>query len=374
MSTSKTPQHKPLAARLSRALLAGAAVIALAPISQMTHAQTTLVVTAPIVDHAEQTAYPIVLVTGLTGSPVSATGAHYWFNMDTALAAHGAAVYVPDLSNFQGEEGPNGRGEELLKAVEAIVAETGAKKVNLIGHSQGGLSSRYVAYVRPDLVASVTTFDTPHWGTTVADLVQNLFNIDPTGIAENDVVGPLVNALFAQFGGGGQTDQDSAAALAQLTTAGTGQFDADIPSAGLGSFANCTTGSPTETLSYNGGTYTHTLWSVTGTAVQPTPLLVIPGYDDSEEIADPVIIESPEHDGLDTTGGYMLSQTISKPIQEPNDGVVSQCSAMFGNVLNKNYHWVHTDAVDSGGYLGAYAENPIQVILAQASRLKGLGD
>src|SRR3546814_16858781 len=37
-------------------------------------------------------------------------------------------------------------------------------KFNLIGHSQGGLDIRYVAAVRPDLVASLTTVGSPHKG------------------------------------------------------------------------------------------------------------------------------------------------------------------------------------------------------------------
>ncbi|VEB43459.1 Lactonizing lipase precursor [Chromobacterium violaceum] len=49
------------------------------------------------------------------------------------------------------------RGEQLLQQVRRILAITGAQKVNLIGHSQGAPTARYVAGVRPDLVASVTT-------------------------------------------------------------------------------------------------------------------------------------------------------------------------------------------------------------------------
>jgi triacylglycerol lipase len=47
--------------------------------------------------------------------------------------------------------------------------------VNLIGHSHGGLDVRYVAAVRPDLVASVTSVGTPHKGADLADfLVANV--------------------------------------------------------------------------------------------------------------------------------------------------------------------------------------------------------
>lgn len=65
------------------------------------------------------------------------------------------------------------RGEALLAQIEDIVAQTGKGKVHLIGHSHGGLDVRYVAAVRPDLVASVTTVGTPHKGAELADFLRN---------------------------------------------------------------------------------------------------------------------------------------------------------------------------------------------------------
>ena len=64
------------------------------------------------------------------------------------------AVYVTEVSQLNTSEL---RGEELLAQVEEIVAISGKPKVNLIGHSQGGPTIRYVAGVRPDLIASVTS-------------------------------------------------------------------------------------------------------------------------------------------------------------------------------------------------------------------------
>ena len=58
-----------------------------------------------------------------------------------------AQVFTPAVDPFNDSET---RGEELLAHVEQILADTGAAKVNLIGHSQGGLDSRYVAHQRPD--------------------------------------------------------------------------------------------------------------------------------------------------------------------------------------------------------------------------------
>ncbi|WP_306462787.1 esterase/lipase family protein, partial [Klebsiella pneumoniae] len=71
--------------------------------------------------------------------------------------------------------------------MESLLAVTGAKKVNLIGHSHGGPTIRYVASVRPDLVASVTSIGGVHKGSAVADLVRGVI---PSGsVSEQVAVG-----------------------------------------------------------------------------------------------------------------------------------------------------------------------------------------
>lgn len=47
-------------------------------------------------------------------------------------------------------------------------------KVNIIGHSKGGLDTREMLYLYPtmkDKIASITTMATPHRGTALADWV-----------------------------------------------------------------------------------------------------------------------------------------------------------------------------------------------------------
>jgi triacylglycerol lipase len=127
-----------------------AAVLSL-PATGLTFADT-----ANGADTYAATRYPIVLVHGLTGTDKYANLLDYWYGIPSDLEAHGANVFVANLSAFQSDLGPKGRGEQLLAFVKQVVAATGAQKVNLIGHSQGGLTSRYVAAVEPELVASVT--------------------------------------------------------------------------------------------------------------------------------------------------------------------------------------------------------------------------
>ena len=88
----------------------------------------------------------------------SLLGIDYWYGIPSALRRDGAQVYITEVSQLNTSEL---RGEELLAQVEEIVAISGKPKVNLIGHSQGGPDIRYVAGVRPDLIASVTSVGAP---------------------------------------------------------------------------------------------------------------------------------------------------------------------------------------------------------------------
>lgn len=90
-------------------------------------------------------------------------GVDYWFGIPNALRRDGAQVYVTEVSQLDTSEV---RGEQLLQQVEEIVALSGQPKVNLIGHSHGGPTIRYVAAVRPDLIASATSVGAPHKGST----------------------------------------------------------------------------------------------------------------------------------------------------------------------------------------------------------------
>ena len=115
-----------------------------------------------------QTKYPIVLAHGMTGfdkiGPVD-----YWYGIPADLRKNGAQVYLTSVSAFNSSEE---RGEQLLAQVKHILALSGATKVNIIGHSHGNQSARYVAGVRPDLVASVTSVSGPTKGSDVADVIQ----------------------------------------------------------------------------------------------------------------------------------------------------------------------------------------------------------
>ncbi|SMG02299.1 triacylglycerol lipase [Burkholderia singularis] len=322
-----------------------------------------------VVDNYAATQYPIILVHGLTGTDKYANVLDYWYGIQQDLQAHGAKVYVANLSGFQSDDGPDGRGEQLLAYVKQVMAATGATKVNLIGHSQGGLTSRYVAAVAPDLVASVTTIGTPHWGSQFADFVQQVTSVDPTGLLQG-AIAAFANVFGTLTSSNLNTNQDALAALKALETSQTAIFNQNYPSAGLGSsLAACQTGAATETVNGN----KHLLYSWTGTAIQPTISLlgVVTGAADTSTIpvVDPANVLDASTLSLLTTGTVMVNRASGA-----NDGLVSRCSALYGQVLSTSYHWNHIDEINQLlGVRGAFAEDPVAAIRTHANRLKTQG-
>ncbi|AIY42361.1 Lipase precursor [Collimonas arenae] len=284
-----------------------------------------------------QTKYPIVLVHGLAGTSKYFGIVDYWWQIPSDLRANGATVYVADVSAFNSDET---RGEELLKQISSVLAATGAAKVNLISHSQGGTTSRYAAAVKPQWVASVTTIGTPHAGTPVADTVnlapQALKNLLADGTS---VLGQLLS-LFV----GNPQPQDPLAALSGLTTAGAASFNRNYPSAGVP--ANCSVnGATSEVRSGN----TQLLYSWTGNQAATNIL----------DVTDPVMVL-----------GSVIIKTAGGG---DNDGLVPVCSARFGRELGV-YGWNHLDEVNQlFGLRGLFSADPVVTIRTQANRLKTAG-
>lgn len=115
------------------------------------------------------TRYPIILVHGFAFRDTTG-GVRYWGNTADFLKGYGAKVYVKGGDAY-GLIPVN--AAILKKNIVQILSETGAKKVNIIAHSRGGLEARYMIsrLDMADKVASVTTVATPHRGSPVADLL-----------------------------------------------------------------------------------------------------------------------------------------------------------------------------------------------------------
>jgi triacylglycerol lipase len=114
------------------------------------------------------TRHPLVLAHGFLGfdriGPLE-----YFVGVPEALRAAGYAAYVTAVEPIAPTDAV--RGPQLAHQVECIARAAGADRLNLVGHSQGGLDVRFVAGDRNGArrTASVTTIATPHHGTPLAD-------------------------------------------------------------------------------------------------------------------------------------------------------------------------------------------------------------
>ncbi|MCP5500425.1 MAG: lipase [Leptospiraceae bacterium] len=173
-----------------------------------------------------QNSYPIVLSHGLFGWGDSDSKAvvsiiDYWGGLDEYLRSQGAVVYAPTKSATQSNEI---RGQQLKEKVLVWMAAKGVKKVHVIGHSQGGLDSRYMIsnLGMSTYVSSLTTVSTPHYGSPIADIVKAVLPdwIEPF---VSKVLGVVTKLIWSG------TDQDGIAALESLTKEGLSAFNSYTP-------------------------------------------------------------------------------------------------------------------------------------------------
>ncbi len=280
-----------------------------------------------------KTKYPILLVHGLFGFD-NIGGVEYFYDIPEALRADGATVFVDTVSAANSTQV---RGEQLLLQVQQILAATGAEKINLIGHSHGGPTIRYVAAVAPNLVASVTSVDGVNKGSAVADV---LLGVAPPGSISNSILVTVSNALASLIdllNGTPQLPENALAAAQSLSTAGSLAFNKLYPQ-----------GVPTSACG-NGDAQVNGVYyfSWTGSA-QSTNIL---------DVSDPI---------MDLTSLAFAGA--------PNDGLVSTCSAHLGTVISDSYPQNHLDAVNQLlGLVDIFATSPVTLYENQANRLKGLG-
>ena len=280
-----------------------------------------------------QTKYPIVLTHGLLGFD-NLLGIDYWHKVPETLEADGAQVFLTTVSNSNSSEV---RGEQLIPQIERILAITGAEKVNLIGHSHGGPTIRYVASVRPDLVASVTSIAGVNKGSEVADVI-NAWSEGSS--AFSTLIETLGNTLATviDFISGGGYEQDILASMSSLTTEQSLAFNVDHP-AGIPTTA-CGEGD----YIVNGIRY----YSWSGAK----PLTNV----------------------LDPTDLIMGVTSLFFPAGVKNDGLVSSCSSHLGMVIRDDFRMNHLDEVNMLlGLHDIWSTDPITVFRSHANRLKQAG-
>lgn len=254
-----------------------------------------------------RTRYPIVFTHGVFGFDQLGT-ASYWYGIPEDLRANGAEVFVTQISPINA---PEVRGEQLLAQIQVILAITGAEKVNLIGHSHGAHTVRYVAAVAPERIASATTVGGANFGTRAADLVYAA----QTGKWTGWLVTPFMRAVTGLFNGVIESRHDqeyplnAEAALQSLTSAATAEFNLRYPE---GLPANrCDEG---DHVGSNGVRY----YSMSGTRL-------LSNYSDLTDI------------GMLITGQFMGG---------PSDGLVERCASHLGKVVRDDYRMNHVDEMN----------------------------
>ncbi|MCY1053570.1 triacylglycerol lipase [Nannocystis sp. SCPEA4] len=120
----------------------------------------------------ETTRFPIVLVHGWTGfeaiGPIT-----YFYNVFDELVGLGYPVEVAILDPYNSSTVRSG---QLAEQVDEFLVAQRARKVDLLGHSQGGIDSRAVVATHGygDRVSALVTIASPHRGTYITDLALGL--------------------------------------------------------------------------------------------------------------------------------------------------------------------------------------------------------
>ncbi|CAH9050851.1 Triacylglycerol lipase [Pseudoalteromonas holothuriae] len=280
----------------------------------------------------ERLEYPVVLVHGLFGFD-NLLGVDYFYRVPSVIQDEGAAVYVAEVSSAHNSEL---RGEQLLEQVALIRAITGKDKVNLIGHSQGAQTIRYVASIKPQWVASATSVGGVNWGSRFADVVRG--GVDSGSFSEA-FLASLANGLAGLIdllSGKATAPKDALEALAALTTEGSLAFNQKYPEGIPATYCG-----QTNALADNGVYY----FSWSGSKA----------WTNMFDPADSALL--------------LFSQVFN----EANDGLVSACSSNLGQVIGNNFKMNHLDQVNQTiGIHHLFETDPLTLYRQHIRRLKGL--
>jgi triacylglycerol lipase len=119
----------------------------------------------------------VVLAHGILGfddtQGMAAGLVKYWGSLDNYLRGQGAQVLTPGKTAMQGLDARAIQQRDQINSWMSSMGKTNTSII-ILGHSQGGLDSRWMVRFRPlangNKVYSLTSIDTPHWGTPIADI------------------------------------------------------------------------------------------------------------------------------------------------------------------------------------------------------------
>jgi len=283
-----------------------------------------------------KTKYPVVFAPGVLGFDKLFGVVDYWYGIPGALRSGGAKVYITSASALNSSEV---RGEQMLEQVEDILAISGAQKINIVAHSHGGFSARYVNTLLPGRVASITTMASPAKGSPVADLVRG--TAQPDSVTET-VLASVADAFanLVTYLAGNNYPESSLGLLGSVTTQAAADFAKRHPD-GVPVTA-CGEGD----YSKNGVRF----YSMSGVKTFTNAL-----------------------DPLD----YMFALTglaFTGTADPQNDGFIGRCSSHFGKVIRDDYPWNHPDEINHTlAIRGLFTPDPVDVYRQHVNRLKTAG-
>ena len=164
------------------------------------------------------TKYPILLVHGVFFRDFRYL--NYWGRIPKELETNGARVFY---GNHQSAAPVTVSGQEIADRILQITQKTGCDKVNIIGHSKGGLDAR-AALKLPGVaehVASLTTISTPHRGCEFADYL-----LSKIPLRQQTAIARAYNATLRRLG---DPHPDFLGAVRDLTAASCLEFNKVTP-------------------------------------------------------------------------------------------------------------------------------------------------
>ena len=113
--------------------------------------------------------YPVVLVHGVIAHDRTNSD-KFWGRIPETLTDRGVQVFRGNTDAWGDYES---NASILKEVIDNILAETKKEKVNIIAHSKGGIDARYLIWKHDfaKKTASLTTICTPHHGSEIADLI-----------------------------------------------------------------------------------------------------------------------------------------------------------------------------------------------------------
>lgn len=114
-----------------------------------------------------------------------ATRPRHWATWERSLRRDGFDVHVASLPDI-GTGDAHAAAASLARQIERVLERTGARRVDLVGHSKGGLIARAVAR-RPELrgrVDEVVSVASPHFGVDYGQLWNSSVHLLPEPIRQ----------------------------------------------------------------------------------------------------------------------------------------------------------------------------------------------